>query len=489
MGVLQQRQKNIKKGKVIVFAERTKRIMKKKLFTGAAAAVLGGLAVFGLASCGGSFEFPEPANWKAPETPEYKGSCTDGGEVVNIRVWNDEFIGLFKKYYPGVTEVKANEEYRVDADNVTVKFTMVANQENAYQIALDNALDKQSTAAANDKVDVFLMEADYALKYVNSNATLDVKDLGLTDNDTKDMYQYTKDVATSNGRLKGVSWQATPGLFAYRTDIAEAVLGTSDPVEVQKKISDWDKFDAVAAQMKEKGYTMLSGYDDSYRTFSNNVENPLIDAKTGKINLDPQIDRWIKQTKEYTDKGYNNKTSLWDPAWQKEQSAAGHTFGFFYSTWGINFTLKDNAGEELFGKYRVCEGPASYFWGGTWLAAANGTDNKSFVAKLMKTMTCDATIAEQITRDTSDYTNNKTAMNKLAADKTYGSEFLGGQNHVALFASAAPKIKMDKTTIWDQGFNENIQGAFKDYFAGKASYDECKEAFYKKFIKVYPEFE
>ena len=85
MGVLQQRQKNIKKGKVIVFAERTKRIMKKKLFTGAAAAVLGGLAVFGLASCGGSFEFPEPANWKAPETPEYKGSCTDGGEVVLSR--------------------------------------------------------------------------------------------------------------------------------------------------------------------------------------------------------------------------------------------------------------------------------------------------------------------------------------------------------------------------------------------------------------------
>ena len=107
----------------------------------------------------------------------------------------------------------------------------------------------------------------------------------------------------------------------------------------------------------------------------------------------------------------------------------------------------------------------------------------------MKKMTCDATIAEKITRETEDYTNNKTAMNKLANDSTYGSEFLGGQNHVALFASAAPKIKMDKTTIWDQGFNENIQGAFKDYFNGKASYDEAKEAFYKKFIKVYPEFE
>lgn len=469
--------------------------MKKKLLKVAALAAFGGLAVAGLASCGGKsgYEFPTPANWKAPETPAYKASCTDDGKVVNIRVWNDEFIGLFKKYYPGVVEVKEKEEYKVG--DITVKFNMVPNKENAYQNALDSALDKQATAAADDKIDMFLMEADYALKYVNSNATLDVKDIGLTDTDTKDMYQYTKDVATANGHLKGVSWQATPGLFAYRADIAKEVLGTDDPTEVQKHLSDWDKFDATAAKMKEKNYTMLAGFDDSYRTFSNNIEAPLVDAKTGKLNLDPQIDKWIKQTKEYTDKGYNKKASLWDDTWSKEQTINGSTFGFFYSTWGINFTLagnaevKNNDGKNLVGQYRVCEGPASYFWGGTWLAAANGTDNKSFVADLMKKMTCDATIAEQITRDTLDYTNNKTAMNKIANDKTYGSEFLGGQNHVALFAQAAGKIKMDKITNWDQGFNEQIQGAFKDYFNGKATYDEAKEAFYKKFVKIYPEFE
>jgi hypothetical protein len=331
------------------------------------------------------------------------------------------------------------------------------------------------------------MEADYALKYVNSNATLDVKDLGLTDDDTKDMYQYTKDVATSNGRLKGVSWQATPGLFAYRADIAKEVLGTDDPAQVQTKIADWDKFDAVAAKMKEKGYTMLSGFDDSYRTFSNNVSAPLIDAKTGKINLDPQIDRWIKQTKEYTDKGYNNKTSLWDTAWQKEQSKEGHTFGFFYSTWGINFTLKGNAGTDLFGKYRVCEGPASYFWGGTWLAPANGTDNKTEVANILKVMTCDGTVADKITRDTQDYTNNKAAMNAIATDKTYGSEFLGGQNHVALFAKSAAKIEMKNLSSWDQGINEKLQEAMKDYFLGQVKIDKAWSNFYKKVKQVYPE--
>ena len=45
---------------------------------------------------------------------------------------------------------------------------------------------------------MFLIEADYALKYVNSDYTLDVKDVGLTDDDLKDMYQYTKDIATDS---------------------------------------------------------------------------------------------------------------------------------------------------------------------------------------------------------------------------------------------------------------------------------------------------
>ena len=47
--------------------------------------------------------------------------------------------------------------------------------------------------------------------------------------------------------------------------IAKEVLGTDDPTEVQSHLSDWDKFNEVAAKAAEKGYKMLSGYDDSYR--------------------------------------------------------------------------------------------------------------------------------------------------------------------------------------------------------------------------------
>jgi multiple sugar transport system substrate-binding protein len=40
------------------------------------------------------------------------------------------------------------------------------------------------------------------------------------------MYQYTKDICTVDGKLKAVSWQATPGLYAYRRDLAKEILGS-----------------------------------------------------------------------------------------------------------------------------------------------------------------------------------------------------------------------------------------------------------------------
>lgn len=469
--------------------------MEKKNLKAAGIAALAGLSLCGLASCGGG------KTWVKPVTPEYSATATDGGNVINIRVWNDEFIQRFRDYYPGATEVKALEEYKIPAVNgtgtKTVKFLVTANQNNAYQNALDLAITQQASASADNKMDMFLFEADYALKYVNSNASVDIADLGITSTDTAEMYQYTKDICTSNGRLKGLSWQATPGLFAYRSDIAEEVLGTSDPTEVQAKLSDWTKFDAVAAQMKAKNYAMISGYDDAYRVFSNNIKAPLVDEETGKIVIDENLKKWIKQTKDYTDKGYNKKTSLWSPEWNREQSIEGSTFGFFYSTWGINFTLEGNAVPKdenknpiepnLNGKWRVCEGPASYYWGGTWLAAANGTDNKAEVADIMKKLTCDKTIAKQITLDTLDYTNNQAAMNEIANDATYGSAFLGGQNHIKLFASAAPKINMKNISAWDQGINEKLQEAMKDYFAGTVTEDKAWDNFYTKVAEIYPE--
>lgn len=421
----------------------------------------------------------------AADTADTTEAAVEQGKIVNIYCWNDEFKSRYEAY---AADLAAEH-------GVEVNFVIVANENNAYQNNLDNALQEQESAAADDKVDVFLIEADYATKYTKSEFALDVVgDVGLTAEDLAGQYQYTKDIVTVDGVQKGTTWQATPGLFAYRRSIAKEVLGTDDPAEVQAALSNWDNFDATAAKMKDAGYFMLSGYDDSFRTFSNNVSAPWVDGT--KIVLDDNILKWVEQTKNYTDAGYNNKTTLWAPEWSADQGPDGKVFGFFYSTWGINFTLLGNSladptaeaavGNGIYGDYAVCEGPQPYYWGGTWICAAKGTDNIPFIKDMMYRLTCDPATMKQITLDTQDYTNNEAAMNEIA-NSDYASDFLGGQNHIALFAEAAKKIDMSNISDYDQGLNESIQTAFHEYFEGNVDYDTAMENFYTSAVEKYPE--
>lgn len=421
-------------------------------------------------------------------------------KTLKICTWNDEFKNRFRAYYSEYdkeasgysvgedgADIVGDHEYLKDGTEVV--WVTTPNDNNAYQDKLDTDLAAQ--ADSEDKIDMFLIEADYALKYVNGPYVMPVKEVGLTDDDLADQYAYTQQIATdANGDLEAVSWQATPGLFAYRRDIAKEVLGTDDPTEVQAMLSDWTKFDEVAAKMKEAGYFMLSGYDDAYRTFSNNVSSTWVNANM-EIVIDDNLMTWVEQTKKYSDEGYNNGTSLWADQWSADQGSAGKVFGFFYSTWGINFTLagnaQDNAGAKdgLYGQYAVCEGPQAYYWGGTWMCAAAGTDNKDIVADVMRQLTCNKDTLVQITKDTQDYTNTVSGMEELAAD--FSSEFLGGQNHIALFSKTAPNIDMSNAGPYDQGLNETFQAKMKDYFLGEVDLDTALSNFYTAAIEKYPE--
>ena len=224
----------------------------------------------------------------------------------------------------------------------------------------------------------------------------------------------------------------------------------------------------------------------------------IVDINGGyhKAVIDENIKKWIRQTKEYAQKDYNNHTTLWSPQWTQDQGPDGNVFGFFYSTWGINFTLMGNAladsskpaekGNGIYGDYAVCEGPQAYYWGGTWMCAAQGTDNIPFIRDLMKRLTCDTKTMKQITLDTQDYTNNEKAMDEIAKSD-YQSDFLGGQNHIALFAEAAKKIDMSNISDYDKDCNEQIQQCLHPYFEGKISLAQGMDDFYKKMEQLHPE--
>ena len=92
----------------------------------------------------------------------------------------------------------------------------------------------------------------------------------------------------------------------------------------------------------QRATRVLSGYDDSYRTFSNNVSAGWVDGTTVKV--DPNIMSWVDQTKDYTDNAATTtRPACGATSGPLTRAPSGKVFGFFYSTWGINFTLLGNS--------------------------------------------------------------------------------------------------------------------------------------------------
>lgn len=410
---------------------------------------------------------------------------TDEGKVLNVYCWNDEFQRRVKAHYPGYEEVDATHGKIGD---VEVVWNITPNADNAYQNNLDEALVNQESASADNKVDLFLIEADYALKYVDSEYTMPVADLGITDADTADQYQYTKDIVTdSNGVLKGLSWQGCPGVMFYSREIAKEVFGTDDPAEVQKKVCDWDTYRETADELKAAGYQIASSANDSYRVYSNNVTSKWV--VDGKINIDDNIMKWVEVSKDLVDAGEVGTHDMWSDDWSKGFYPEGKVFGYFGPAWLVNFSMaadqEGSVGNQ--GGWAATEGPQGFFWGGTWICAATGTDNAATIKDIMLKLTCDEEIMKNIVVEDDDFVNNKPAMDAMAQDSSYSSKVLGGQNPLAMYCAGVEKLDLSNLSAYDQGCNEEFQRAMKNYFEGNATLDEAKDLFYKAVVEKYPE--
>lgn len=407
------------------------------------------------------------------------------GKILNIYCWNEEFKSRITDHYPDYKEVDATTG---TIGEVTVKWNITPNDDNAYQNNLDATLLKQADAAADDKIDLFLVEADYALKYVDTDYTMSVKDLGITDEDLSKQYKYTKDIVTdSNGVLKGLSWQGCPGVIFYSRAAAKEVLGTDDPAEVQEYVKDWDTFNETAAKMTEAGYKITSSVNDSYRVYSNNVTTKWV--TDGKITVDDNIMKWVDDSKALVDEGATGTAELWSDDWSKGFYPEGKVFCYFGPAWLVNFSMAaDTEGSIGYeGGWGAAQGPQGFFWGGTWICGATGTDNASLVKDIMLKMTTDDAIMKEIVVDDDDFVNNTTVMDAMAEDTSYTSKILGGQNPLSMYCAGIETLNLSNLSAYDQGCNEEFQNAMKNYFEGKATKEEALDLFYKAVVEKYPE--
>ena len=414
---------------------------------------------------------------EAPKTEEPKADTeapaeeSSEGKVFNIYAWNEEFKGFFEKYYPV-------------PEGVTVNWIITPSDNGAYQEKLDQTLLNQENAADDDKVDLFLAEADYIQKYTDSAFTQDVTQLGVTD--FSNTYAYTVQCASdASGVVKGVSFQCCPAALIYRRSIAQDVLGTDDPVEVQKALSDWDKFNDVAAQAKAKGYMMTASESATYRVFSNNADEPWVDADNN-LQIPEAMKTWMAQAKEFTDKGYTQTCDIWSDECTAQMFKDGKTMCYFGPAWYYNFSMGNaqDAEKGCYGDWAICEGPQAHFWGGTWLLAPAGTDNPTMVADIMNTFINDEEVCTNLVKNEMQFSNNQKVNAACAAEG--GNDFLGGQNDTAMYVEMAKNIVFKNHTIYDQLINEDMQKCWREYCDGDVTEEQALANFYALVSESYP---
>ena len=433
--------------------------------------------VLSLAACGGNTAAPAATEAPKAEAPAAEPAApateaaAEEGKVFNIWAWNEEFKGFFEKYYKV-------------PDGITVNWIINPNADGVYQDKLDEALLNQENAAADDKIDMFLAEADYILKYTDTDYTQDIQALGVTD--FSNTYEYTVQAASdSNGTVKGVSFQCCPAALIYRRSIAKDVLGTDDPAEVQAKLDSWDKFNAVAADAKAKGYLMTASESATFRVFSNNGTAPLV--TDGKLTLDDSIKAWQAQAKDFSDKGYTQTCDIWSDECTAQMFKDGKTMCYFGPAWYYNFSMGNAQDPEKGcpGDWAICEGPQAHFWGGTWLLAATGSDNPTMLADVMNTFINDEEVCTNLVKNEAQFSNNQKVNAACAAEG--GNEFLGGQNDTAVFVELAKNIKFENKTIYDQLLTEGLQSYWREYCDGEVTEEEAMANYYKYINEKYPE--
>ena len=423
--------------------------------------LLAALMLVSVVACGtGTNEPAEPGD-KATQAP-----AVEQGKVFNIYAWNDEFKGFFEKYYKVPEGVKVN-------------WIINPSDNGVYQQKLDEALLNQANAPTDEKIDMFLAEADYIGKYVDSDYTMDISTIGYKNAPT--MYDYTIKAATdTKGVCKGVSFQCCPAAVVYRKSIAKDVLGTDVPEEVQAAIDSWEKFDAVAAQAKEKGYYMTASFAETFRAFSNNCTKPWVD-ENNNVQFDDQITAWIDQTDNFIKNGYTLTAGVWDQEKTNQMFADGKTMCFFGPAWYYNFCMTNAMDPEngCVGDWCIVKGPQAYFWGGTWLLAAAGSDNTEMLKDIFETFTVNTEVLEKMVKDDNQYVNNTDVVKKFAEDPEYGNTaILDGQNDIAVFYELAKDIKWENHTNYDQILNEGLQNKLQEYYNGSVDKDTAMKNFY-----------
>jgi len=285
--------------------------------------------------------------------------------------------------------------------------------------------------------------------------------------DVSDMLPYVAKVGTdSKGKLRGLSWQAAVGGFIFRRSVAKQYLGTDDPKKVGRMLSTPEKFLDTARLINKKSsgaVKLIAGYGD-YMHYPVAARTKQFVDKKNKLNIEQSLLDYFETAKFMVDEELTAECGTWSPPWfENMNSDEPYFMGYILPTWGLQYVIKPNAHDTI-GDWGICRGPASYFWGGTWLGIYSGSRNKKAAWEFLKYMTLNHETLEWWAKETGEFIANKKVINRIKKD--FNDELLGGQNFYEFFAEEALKINASVMTKHDLEIHNFMMSEVSAYAEG-----------------------
>ena len=399
--------------------------------------------------------------------------------VLNVMSFTDEVPKMIERYFALHPEEAAKYELNT---------TIIATTDGLYQPALDEALAQGGANAP----DIYCAEAAFILKYAQGDASqfaATYKSLGIdVDKLVKEaqIAPYTIDIGSRNGELVGLGYQATGGAFIYNRSVAKAAFGSDDPKVVAEKIGagtqSWDKFFQAAAELRKKGFAIVSGDGDIWHAIENSSDKGWI--VDGKLYIDPKREAFLDLSKKLKDNDYHNDTQDWQEGWYADMKEAGakKVLGFYGPAWLINYVMAGNSG-DTYGDWGVCASNVGFFWGGTWVLANKDTAKKDIVAKIITWITLDSSETglqyywANGTLNGEGGTKDSVASGTVMAKSDGKLDFLNGQNMFEAFVPANQYANGKNLTQYDETINTYWRDQVRQYTAGTKTREQAIKDF------------
>lgn len=304
----------------------------------------------------------------------------------------------------------------------------------------------------------------------------------------------------SQGNVRALTWQATPGGFMYKRYIAREVWGNDDPEFVGEKLSSLEKLFETAEELKQAGYRILPD-ESAMRHFAKGKDPKPWVNENNELQLTDAKIKYMDYMKTLREKDYTAMAPEWSPSWyasmagpigynggwnevNSESENNVEVFGFVLPTWGLHYILKPNAGETA-GDWGLTNGPVPYFWGGTWIGLYSGSEHKDLAWKFVEMMTHDEEFLNWWVGETGDLLSYKPVTD--AVKDTMSDEFLAGQNHYEFFLSQADALEPGIVTRFDQGIDQIWGDLVGQYVEGTKTKEEAIQEFYSQVKNNYPD--